>query len=272
MNRLLRFLSVVLMCFYVCQAWAQGTSSSNISSLQRFESIQSLGINSDIEIRDVFIGESILSEVTRLISQGGKVHYIAGGNRSERVKVSFYQPYQQTQLEQLLLLNFDKDHGFITNINLTYSLKSRYSKIAPVYQKVVDQAIKKYGEPMSFSEISAIVDSTQTEVRLAEFINKFEANPLVEDKISAYFEQKLVTSRTHFVDDGNGNAILKFGFRQCYFWSKRKFAEILSLCSFQPNSGNMKGQGVTLKLVNFLVQTEIASFSSAVGKEIEIEF
>lgn len=271
MNRLLRLLGVLSISFFVCQTWAQDSMQSNVSSLQRFDTGESLGTRSEFEVRDVFVGELILSEVNQLKSLGGKVHYIAGGNRSGRVKVSFFQPYKETQLEQLLLLNFNKDNGFVSNVNLTYSLKSRYSEIAPVYQSVLAQAIKKYGDPMSFADVSTIVDSTKTEIRLADFIGKFDANPQVEAQIRAYFQDKLVTPRTHFSDNGQGIALLKFGFRQCYFWPKQAFAEVLSLCSFQPNSGNRSGQGITIALVNFLVQSDIANFRSTSADEIEIE-
>lgn len=271
MNRLMKLPSVLLIGLICSQAWAQESMQSNISSLQRFDSSQILGSNSDFEVRDVFIGESVLKEVGELSLQGGKVHYIAGGNRSSRVKVSFFQPYNETQLEQLLLLNFDKDNGFVTSVNLTYSLKSRYSDIAPVYLKVLTQATKKYGDPMSFADVNAVTNSSKTEVRLSEFINKLDANAEVQEQIRAYFQKKLVTPRTHFSDNGEGKAILKFGFRQCYFWPKQKFAEVLSLCSFQPSSGNRGAQGITVALESFIVQADIANFRSADDDGIEIE-
>ncbi len=274
MNRFFRLSSVfslIILCANAPLSWAQESMQSNISSLQRFMPNQTLGETSDFDIRDVFIGEPVLAEVKYLILQGGKVHYIAGGNRSDRVKISFFQPYQQTQLEQVLQLNFDKNNGFINSIDLTYSLESRYVDIQPVYEKVLNQAIKKYGKPLTYQQVSDLARPRGDNIRLSDFIQNIQTDTDERAKILNYFTKKQVTPRTHFADDGDGNAILKSGFRQCYFWHKEKFVEILSMCSFQSNSGNMRGQGITLSLENFSVQTQILNFKSAIDEGIEIQ-
>ncbi|GAB2686229.1 hypothetical protein Q4574_18725 [Aliiglaciecola sp. 3_MG-2023] len=264
--------SICLGCgFLVLNVFAQ--DDKNLSSLSRFDVNQNLHVQSQMDIRDVRIGDNVLGQTLNLINQNGEVQYISGGNRSEKVDIVFRQPYLESELLQSLSLRFDKDLGFIHQISLTYRIASRYLDILPVYNKTVEQAIVKYGEPMSFKQVQDIAQENRDEVRLRAFVAKLTNQGETGELVKAYFNYLQVTPKTHFVETEKGHALLLTGFRQCYFWSVNEFTELLSLCSFQPSSGNMKGQGITLTLRNFAIQNQIEHFELQKAQpEIDITF
>ncbi|WP_343861044.1 hypothetical protein [Aliiglaciecola litoralis] len=247
---------------------AQGTK--NISSLMRFEPLAKLGLSSDMEIRGAHVGDNVLEKVSKLAEKGGEVQYISGGNRSNKVNLEYAQPYLDSTLIQNLEIRFDKDHGFINEIDLTYTIASRYLDILPVYQKTIIQAVEKYGEPLSFEQVQQVVKNNSSKPTLTDFINNINTVPTLKSRVRAFFEYKKVTSKTHFIRDENNRALLLTGFKQCYFWTLKQYTEVLTLCSFQPSSGNMKGQGITLSLVDFAVSKTIEDYQ--VGEaNIDIE-
>lgn len=241
-------------------AFAQG-NNIDLKGLQRFNPQKTLETQSQWDIKGAFVGGNVLATTQNQQKNDGEVHYISGGNRSRLVKISFFQPYQDSQLEQRLELSFDKDKGFINQVELNYQIQSAYLSIQPVYEKVLQQAVLKYGEPLSFAQVQSIAKTSKQSVRVSEFKQQLRPDTAVAQQILDFFEGFIVTPKTRFVADSNDRALLLSGFRQCYVWQSQDFSEILSLCSFQPSSGNRSGQGVTLSLLNFAVNNAIASYN-----------
>lgn len=233
---------------------------SSMHSLERFNADLQLQYVSKMDIRGVNVGSNVREQTNLLTGQGAELQHISGGKVSTKVELKFRQAYQDSELVQNLALHFDKQYGFVNEIELTYKIASRYLDIRPVYQKTIEQAIAKYGEPLSLEQIRQLSDSRRSEPRLSELVENLNTAPELREEIIGYFSNKMVTSRTRFKDDGNGRALLLSGFTQCYFWSQNQFAELLSLCAFQPSSGNMKGQGITLSLIDFAVREQIVHF------------
>ncbi|GAC13450.1 hypothetical protein GLIP_0805 [Aliiglaciecola lipolytica E3] len=257
--------------FLVLNAFAQ--ADKNLSSLTRFDSDLDLEVYSKMDIRGVRVGDNVLERALNLIEKGGAIQYISGGNRSEKVDIHFTQPYLESELLQNLSLHFDKDLGFVNQVSLTYRVASRYVDILPVYNKTVEQAIVKYGNPLSFQQLQNLTKNNNSELRLSSLIANLPTRGESSALIRAYFDYLQVTPKTHFVRTENGHALLLTGFKQCYFWPHDEFEELLSLCSFQPSSGNMKGQGITLTLRNFAIQNRISDFQLMQDEqEIEINF
>ncbi|MBU2879953.1 MULTISPECIES: hypothetical protein [Aliiglaciecola] len=264
--------SICIACtLLVSNVFAQ--DDKNLSSLTRFDSNLNLNVHSQMDLRDVRIGDNVLGQALNLINKNGEVQYISGGNRSEKVDIIFRQAYLESELLQTLSLLFDKDLGFVNQVSLTYRIASRYLDILPVYNKTVDQAIIKYGQPMSFKQVQEMTQDKGDKVRLSAFVAKLPHKAEIADLIKGYFKYLQVTPKTHFVETDTGHALLLTGFRQCYFWPLNEFEELLSLCSFQPSSGNMKGQGITLTLRNFAIQNKIEHFELEQQQpEIDITF
>ncbi|WJG08309.1 hypothetical protein [Aliiglaciecola sp. LCG003] len=255
-----RMLCFVSLCFSSFAVQAQETD--NLSSLHRFNPDATLPVISSMNIRQVYAGNNVLAKSIALAQSGGKLQYISGGNRSSEVKIEFQQPYKESELIESLELHFDKKYGFINQVTLTYKIASRYLDILPVYDKTLQQAVSKYGEPLSFKTVQDIVKTSSSKPKFADFRANLTVKPELKDEIAQYLNYKQVTSKTHFIESENGRALLLTGFKQCYFWPKQEFAEILTLCAFQPSSGNMKGQGVTLSLVDFRVKQAIEHYQS----------
>lgn len=229
-------------------------------SLERFNPAVQLGHASSMDIRGVKVGSNVADKASELIALGGELQHISGGNVSTNAKLTFRQAYQDSELVQNLELHFDKQYGFVNEIELTYKIASRYVDIRPVYQKTIDQAIAKYGEPLSIQQVKQLSNSSRSEPRLSELVDNLTTAPELSEQVKNYLSAKIVTSRTRFKDDKKGRALLLSGFTQCYFWPQNQFAELLSLCAFQPSSGNMKGQGITLSLIDFAVREHITHF------------
>ncbi|GAB5381639.1 hypothetical protein [Aliiglaciecola sp. M165] len=264
-------LKCVLVFLIMLPVLVAAQQAPNLSSLERFDPSITMTSLSTFDIRDIRIGDNARVQASRLSELGGELQHVSGGNRSGDVEFIFKQPYKDSELVQNLELQFDKDIGFIHQIELTYRIASRYVDILPIYQKTVEQAAVKYGSPLSFDQVQALSGGQNDKPRLSAFLKNMQINQDVAEDVLAFFEDKQITPRTHFVETDNGRALLLSGFRQCYFWQKSDFAEILSLCSFQPSSGNMKGQGVTLSLVNFEVSNAIEHFRQN-QSEVDINF
>lgn len=228
--------------------------------LKRFSSGPVLGHQSQFDIKQVRAGDYVLDEVLRLNGHNGEVHHVSGGSRSRKASISFYQPYQDAQLVQRMTLHFDKDHGFVHQVESSYKLDSAYLDIMPVYQKVIAGAISKYGAPLSMQQVRSIAGGGEGDVRLSAFLARAEISSDVRDRVQAFFEDKIVTRRTRFTATEDGHALLITGFNECYLWPGEKFHELLTLCAFRPNSGNMKGQGVDLTLYGFAARRHIENY------------
>lgn len=272
MKRVLQISTVIGGLLVSCQTFSQSLYINDVQSLKRFNSDAVLSQKSELNIRDVHVGDNVLSTAIKLADNGGKIHYISGGNRSRQVKISFFQPYLESQLEQRLELNFNQNNGFIHKIELTYLIESAYLDIKPVYQKVIDQAVTRYGEPVSFESVKTISKSNNNKPRLTDFLRNASFSKSYAAQIEAFFREKIVTSKTHFVSSENGRALLLTGFKQCLIWQRADFEEVLTLCAFQPKSGNMKGQGISLTLINFNVEDQIENYREEDADGVDIKF
>ncbi|MFQ3218667.1 MAG: hypothetical protein ACJAUL_000723 [Paraglaciecola sp.] len=232
------------------------------TGLKRFDKNVSLGggqhSQSQQDIKGVHIGDNVLAQAIKLYDQGAKLHHIAASSRSDKVRLSFYQPYQNSRLEQLLELHFNKFSGFITRIDSTYKIESTYLPIGPILENVLQSALKKYGEPLHLSEISQIAKHPEYPIPLRTFIHNLQPNPEVAKLVIEYFNNLNISRSARFDKDESERTILYTGFNRCYFWQQDNFTEILSLCSFAPNAANAENRGVELSLINFAVVQNVA--------------
>lgn len=255
----------ILFCFWfaLCTSTyviAKTESLEQNPGLKRFDKNEQLGAKSQFDIRDVYIGDNVLAKAIEFQLQGGQVHYISKGNRSRRVKISFYQPLMDTRLDQQFQLEFNRDNGFIHSILVTYKLDSAYADITPIYQKVLEKALLKYGEPLSFTDVQSFANSSESRVRLERLVQTIAPAPEVSKDVKAYFSEKIITPKTGFVADQSNRALLQSGFNECYLWQKSEFTEILTLCAFGKKSGNTKAQGIELKLLDFSTALKIKTY------------
>lgn len=253
--------AILLSALFTLQVQAQSADLTQSPGLKRFNPQNQLTDSSTLDIKNIKVGDNVLAKTLELQGLGGEVQYISGGSRSRKLEVVFRQPYQDSSLLQTMTLDFDKDKGFITTATLNYKIDSIYVDILPVYRRVVEQAIKKYGTPLTLSQVREIVGQPTEQVRLQTFIDRLQADKDILSDVKNFFEDKVVTRRTHFDSDEQGNALLITGFKQCYYWPRDNNSEFVTLCAFRPNSGNMKGQGIDLQLVDFKVLQSIANYN-----------
>ena len=261
MQRILSVIAMVLVSAVQSGVYAQQSDLTQNPGLKRFNTDSELAAKSGFDIKNVRVGDNVLAKTIVLQEQGGDVKYISGNNRSRQVTVVFERPYQNSSLLQNLILDFDKDKGFITTVTLNYKIDSIYIDILPVYERVLEQAMAKYGTPLTLAQVRDVAGQPEESVRLQTFVDKLSPEVAVSEQVKEYLLDKVVTRRTAFEQDEKGNALLITGFRQCYYWPRKNYAELVSLCAFRPSSGNMKGQGIELKLVNFTVQQSISRFN-----------
>ena len=105
----------------VCaQSQTQSHPFETLRGLERFNKKNALPLRDTsqttdtlLSIRGVKVGDNILQQAIDLDGQGGQLGRIRGGSRSEKIKFSFSQPYENSSLEQKVELYFDKYNGFI---------------------------------------------------------------------------------------------------------------------------------------------------------------
>jgi hypothetical protein len=235
--------------------------------LKRFDKQSVLGSLSNLDIKDVHLGDNVLAKSISLIDAGGEIHNITGGSRSNKIKISFFQPYQQSRLEQLLELKFNKKNGFIEQISSTYSIDSAYLDLSPVREKVLVAAIKKYGEPLTLAEIQQISGQIKPEISVSRFIDTFNPKQAVAESVKSYFSKRNISKNSKFTSATDGRAIMHTGFDLCYLWQLNDFEEILSLCAFDSKEANASNRGVELSLHNFGLRQVIAQHKKLSDKE-----
>ena len=261
LRRLMFVSSVSFTCFSLAQAPSPHVLEQT-TGLKRFDTSHRLSgadSRSTVDIKQIHIGDNALASAISLYDQGAKLHHIAGSSRSDKVRLSFYQPYQNSRLEQRLALHFNKFNGFITQINSVYTVESAYVGIKDVLKDVLASAVAKYGEPISFADARKQTNLTQDEVPLSNFIETLTPREDVKDDVIAFFEDLRVSRSAKFVADDAGRALLQTGFNRCYLWQTDSYNEILTLCFFPPNAANSANRGVELQLVDFAGQKKIAA-------------
>jgi hypothetical protein len=249
--------SKLLCCIFALSLSVDAHELENLRGLKHLNKSDELGSRSTLEIKDIYIGDNALAQAISLFDRGGKIHNVSGGSRSEKVRFSFFQPYQDSQLEQSLELKFNKDNGFVERLNSTYKIKSAYLPISPIREKVLQAAIAKYGPPLSIVEVRKMSEQQKGEVSLRRFIAKLSSRDEVKEQVLAYFAKGNISKNARFTGAKDGYAELHTGFDRCFLWPRNNFVEILSFCAFAPNAANAANRGVELSLQNFAVAQQI---------------
>lgn len=261
-------IQVVLLCTWfstLSGAFAAPVASHPLeqeTGLKRFDKNAVLDQDSQSrsqqDIKGVHLGDNVLAQAISLYDQGAKLHHIPGSSRSDKVKLSFYQPYENSRVVQRLELHFNKFSGFINRIDSIYKIESAYLAIEPILTDVLQSAVIKYGEPLHMDQIKQIAGTRKPPVSLRTFISKLHPPVELAELVKDYFARQNISRSAGFISGDGDRAILKSGFNRCYVWQLDDFTEILTLCSFAPNAANASNRGVELSLVNFAVQQKIA--------------
>ena len=205
---------------------------------------------SQLDIKAVKLGQNIVEQVIQLTEQGGELHTVTGGTRSEKATLSFFQPYQDSRLEQRLDLYFNKHSGFIQQINLRYFIASAYLSIEPVKNQVLQAAIAKYGAPLTMQDVRQRTKQNQGQVKVSQFVQSLQdTSGATQD----YFKKLNISRNALVTKDQQDYALFHTGFDQCYFWPRDNYNEVLSFCSFAPNAANAASRGLEFSLVNFTI-------------------
>jgi hypothetical protein len=207
-------------------------------------------LQSELDIKDVKLGQNALNQAISLSEKGGEIHTITGGSRSDKVTFSFFQPYQESRLEQRIDLYFNKNSGFIHQVNLRYLISSAYLSIEPVRAQVLQTAIAKYGKPLSMQDIRDRVKQAKGEIKLRHFAETLQDS---SEATVTFFKKMSFARNAQISSDNQDYALFPAGFDQCYVWSRDNFNELLTFCGFAPNAANAASRGLEFSLVNFAI-------------------
>lgn len=224
-------------------------------------------LNSSMDIKNVKIGQNVLAKAIDLTEQGGEIHNITSGNRSDKVTFSFFQPLQESSVEQRIDLNFDKNLGFINAINLRYFISSAYLSIELIREQVLQAAVTKYGPPLTLQEAQTATGQTKNTVKITDFINTL---PNLSAEARDYFKKLGVTRNAKISADSQGYGLFQNGFDQCYLWLKNDYTEILSFCAFAPGAANANSRGLEFSLVNFPIAKSIADQQVKAAEQLKL--
>ncbi|MCV2883095.1 hypothetical protein OE749_00100 [Aestuariibacter sp. AA17] len=239
----------------------------SLPGLKRFSTENQLGFTSHFQVREIAVGDNVMTGVMALHAQGGEVQYISGGSRSRKVETLFFQPYQDSQLVQRVTLHFDTDKGFVTSSEVNYAFASAYLSIEPIKHSVFTKLVQRYGEPDKF-------DTYQRRFSIAP--NRFGALSVskvgeavaatipmrqTQQRVNQFFKGLDITRQSGFYRDEQGYALLKSGFRECFIWSAESPTNWMLLCAMSSKSGNRNTQGVDLIVQDFAVFDAIEAYS-----------
>jgi len=221
--------------------------------------------NTTLAIKDVKVGDNILQQAIRLDQQGGQLGRIRGGSRSDKIKFSFFQPYENTRLEQRMELYFDKYNGFVQRVTATYLLQDAYLSIEPIRQQTLSAAVNKFGPPLTmqqaydYSGQQSVQKSGQKsgQINLETFIQGLQKQTQLHPLGLAYFQNRNISRSSKWVKGEQDYALLHSGFDRCYMWQTNQFNQILTFCFFDQSSANPNSRGVELDLHNFPVNLQI---------------
>lgn len=270
-----KFIGLTSLLLFVC-ALAHAHPLEQTGGLKRFDKSlrlvdpqnPALLITSSLDIKDIKIGQNVLAKAIELSEQGGEIHTITAGSRSDKVTFSFFQPFQESSVEQRLELHFDKNSGFINSLNLRYFISSAYLSIELIREQVLQSAVEKYGSPLTLQEVQTATGQTKNQVPIADFIKTLQN---LTSESHAYFKKMGVTRNAKIVADKQGYALFQNGFDRCYLWTINEYAEILSLCAFAPGAANANNRGLEFKLVNFPIARIIAEHKLNAAEKLKLK-
>jgi hypothetical protein len=235
-----------------------------LRGLERFNKSNSLSLDNTnktadtlLSIKGVKIGDNILQQAISLGEQGGQLGRIRGGTRSDKIKFEFYQPYENTRLEQKVELYFDKHNGFIHQATATYFLQDAYMDITPIREQTLSAAVKKFGPPLTMQQVYDLSGQQDAEVKLEPFIKGLQGQSQLHPLGLEYFQKRNVSRSTKWVAGEQDYALMHSGFDRCYMWQTNTFSQILTFCFFDKTGANLNSRGVELDLHNFPVSQQI---------------
>ena len=248
------------------QVWAQSQSHSfeTLRGLERFNKSNTLSMHytnqstdSLLSIKGVKIGDNVLQQAIELADQGGQLGRIRGGTRSDKIKFSFYQPYEDTRLEQKVELYFDKHNGFIQQVTATYFLQDAYLSIMPIREQSLKAAVKKFGSPMTMQQAYDFSGQKNGNIDFERFVNELQRNSQLHPLALEYFKKRNISRSSKWVKGEQDYALMHSGFDRCYLWHTNGFNQILTFCFFDKTSANPNSRGVELDLHDFPINQQI---------------
>ena len=248
----------------LAQSLTQSHPFETLRGLERFNKSDSLSLDNTsqtldtlLSIKGVKIGDNILQQAINLGEQGGQLGRIRGGTRSNKIKFNFYQPYENTQLEQKVELYFDKHNGFIQQITGTYFLQNAYMSIAPIREQTLSAAVEKFGPPLTMQQAYDLSGQKDGDIKLGKFIEGLQSNIKLPPLGLAYFQKRNVSRSSKWVKGEQDYALMHSGFDRCYLWHSNTFSQVLTFCFYDETGANLNSRGVELDLHNFPVSQQI---------------
>lgn len=235
-----------------------------LRGLARFDKSSSLSSHStgqledtELSIKGVKIGDNVLQQAIQLANQGGQLGRIRGGTRSDKIKFSFYQPYEDTRLEQKVELYFDKYNGFIQQVTATYFLQDAYLSIVPIREQSLSAAVTKFGSPMTMEQAYDFSGQKDGEIGLDPFIEGVQRQSQLHPLALEYFKKRNISRSSKWVKGEQDYALMHSGFDRCYLWHTNGFNQILTFCFFDKTSANPNSRGIELDLHDFPTYQQI---------------
>ena len=269
-NCLVTALATPLVC---AQSPTQSHPFETLHGLERFNKSNSLSLHNTSQVADtllsikgVKIGDNVLQQAINLGNQGGQLGRIRGGTRSNKIKFSFYQPYENTRLEQKVELYFDKHNGLTQQVTATYFLQDAYMSITPIREQTLSAAVKKFGPPLTMQQIYDLSGQQDGEVRLQSFIMGLQGQSQLHALGLEYFQKRNISRSSKWVMGEQDYALMHSGFDRCYLWQSNAFSQVLTFCFFDKTSANPNSRGVELDLHNFPVSQQIKEQGKAHSK------
>lgn len=253
--------------------WAQSHPFETLRGLERFNKSNTLSLpnsvhatDTKLSIKGLKIGDNVLQQAIRLEEQGGQLGRIRGGTRSDKIKFSFLQPYDNTSLEQKIELYFDKHNGFINQVTATYLLQDAYTNITPIREQTLSAAVEKFGSPMTMQQVYDYSGLKAGDIDLDKFViglqNQIQLHPLALE----YFQKRNISRSSKWVKGEQDYALMHSGFDRCYLWQSNTFNQILTFCFFDKTGANPNSRGVELDLHDFPVKQIIKELGNPHSK------
>jgi hypothetical protein len=246
-------------------AWSQTQPHpfESLRGIERFNKSSALPlvpgqtIDTALSIKSVKIGDNVLQQAINLEGQGGRLGSIRGGTVSDKIKFSFYQPYENTRLEQKVELYFDKHNGFIQQVTGTYYLQDAYIRITPIREQTFAAAVEKFGSPLTMQQAYDLSGEEKGDIPLDKFIDNLQGENQLHPLGLAYFQKRNISRSSKWVKGTKDYALMHSGFDRCYLWQTNAFNQILTFCYFDEAGANPNSRGVEFDLHNFPVNQQI---------------
>jgi hypothetical protein len=254
-------------------AWAQSHPFETLRGLERFNKSNSLSLDDTsqavdtvLSIKGVKIGDNVLQQAINLDKKEGQLGNIRGGTVSDKIKFSFYQPYENSRLEQKIELYFDKHNGFIKQITGTYYLQDAYMSITPIREQTLSAAVEKFGLPLTMQQVYDLSEEKKGDIRLESFIDSLQGQGQLHPLGLEYLQNRNISRSSKWVKGAQDYALMHSGFDRCYLWQTNAFSQILTFCYFDETGANPNSRGVEFDLHNFPVSQQIKELGNPHAK------